>query len=160
MSVYLIQDVIGRVKIGYSDTVYARKAALQTAHSEPLRLIRVVDGGKITERWMHRRFSSQRLGGEWFTFSADMLTVSPPDEIPVRRKVVIRRDIRLTVRERFDANARLAVGLRLTAKQTLLTLSTSLTEEEAAEMLALMNNAVTDALPAPSNDDARSSEAA
>ncbi len=92
MSVYFIQDTSGFVKIGYARDVHARLKALQTAVAEHLNLVRVIDGGKKTESWLHRRFAHLRVRhrGEWFSFAPEMLTVIAPDEIPLPARQVVR----------------------------------------------------------------------
>jgi hypothetical protein len=80
-SVYIIGDG-HHVKIGYSTDVDARLRDLQTGNGRYLRLHRIVDGGQKVEKWFHRKFKPQRLHGEWFVFHPDMLTVTPPDEMP------------------------------------------------------------------------------
>lgn len=83
MSVYFIQDDgCEYVKIGYAVDPYARLATLQCGTPYSLRIIRIVDGGQKAERWFHRRFAKLRIRGEWFSFTKEMLTVQPPDEIP------------------------------------------------------------------------------
>lgn len=67
----------GPVKIGRAVDVKARLRCLQTGHFDVLSVIRVIDGGKAEERWLHRRFSSLRIRAEWFRFHPEMLTVSP-----------------------------------------------------------------------------------
>lgn len=139
--VYFAQDELTRVKIGYSRNVARRLSGLQVGQASPLRLIRTVDGGAATERWLHRRFSEHRLSGEWFRFVPEMLSITPPDEVPTRQRVTIRRDIRLTYRERVSSTLAMAADLGLTSKQTLLTLSTTLTEDEAAAVVARLLHA-------------------
>jgi uncharacterized protein YozE (UPF0346 family) len=68
--IYFIQAASsGAIKIGHSHSaknVEKRRASLQTAHPEPLRLLAVMDGDRKTEAELHRRFSHHHLGGEWF----------------------------------------------------------------------------------------------
>jgi hypothetical protein len=79
MAVYLIQAGSGGpVKIGAARNPAMRLQTLQTSHHETLRLVRVVEGNSVVERWFHKRFSSHRIRGEWFRFAPDMLTVTPP----------------------------------------------------------------------------------
>lgn len=102
--VYFIQDDNGMIKIGYSSDPISRILALQTAHSGRLSFLRVIDGGQKTEAWLHRRYASLRVGGEWFHYIKDMEYVVPPDEIPIRQ--TIKPELRLTLREQliqFDA---------------------------------------------------------
>lgn len=86
-SVYFIRSTgFGDVKIGTSADPRARLRDLQTGNAEELSLIRVIDGGEAEERWLHDRFREHRVRGEWFTFRAEMMTVSPPEGLePVRR---------------------------------------------------------------------------
>jgi hypothetical protein len=83
-AVYFIQKPDGTVKIGYTAFgARARLDALRGASGEDgLRLIRVIDGGRATERWLHRRFDEHRLVGEWFRYHPEMMKVCPPDEVP------------------------------------------------------------------------------
>jgi len=86
--VYIIQDSRGRVKIGYSKNVRGRLLSIGGAIGEEVALLRVIPGTKVTERWLHRKFSQYRIKGEWFHFTAGMLTIVTPDELPPRRKPV------------------------------------------------------------------------
>ncbi len=82
MSVYFVQaGEAGPVKIGWAINAQSRVAYLQTAHYEPLRVIRVWDGDRIHENWFHNRFRTQRMRGEWFRFSQEMLTAEPQTPI-------------------------------------------------------------------------------
>jgi hypothetical protein len=102
--VYFVEDRGGRVKIGYSSDPLSRIMALQTAHATRLSVIRLIDGGRPTEKWLHGRFAHLRVKGEWFDFNEDMMTVVPPDEVPVR--LVVKPSLRITLREnvrRLDA---------------------------------------------------------
>ena len=91
MPIYFVRSgVVGPVKIGWSaGDVIARVKALQTAHPQKLRLIRVLDGAKSDERAMHGKFSALRQNGEWFNFNEAMLDadIGLPDlPIPLMRK--------------------------------------------------------------------------
>ena len=80
MTVYFIRaGDVGPVKIGWAADVEERRGDLQTAHYEPLHLLRTIDGVPLVEFWLHERFAANRLRGEWFSFDADMLAVDPPD---------------------------------------------------------------------------------
>lgn len=63
---------------------------IQNGSAFRLKLVRVIDGWSAVEHWFHRKFSKQRLHGEWFTFCSAMLTVSPPGDILVRRRPYMR----------------------------------------------------------------------
>lgn len=90
MTVYFISNGRGQVKIGHTDDPAARLAQLQVASVQPLTIVRLADGGAAAERWLHRRFSLQRVRGEWFDFTADMLSVQVPDETPAHAAPVER----------------------------------------------------------------------
>lgn len=81
MPVYMIRaGESGPVKIGHSTDPQARLAALQTAHFERLRIIRLLVGGEAEEAALHLRFADQHLRGEWHSFSRLMLgDVGIPD---------------------------------------------------------------------------------
>lgn len=83
--VYFVSDGRGRVKIGYVKHAWnldERLRRLQTGASHRLSLLRAIDGTQRIESWLHRRFAKQRLDGEWFAFTNEMLTIIPPDEFP------------------------------------------------------------------------------
>lgn len=78
MSTYIVRaGAYGPVKIGRADDVPARIAALQTAHHEPLVLLRIVDTAFDCEDVFHSRFGKHRIRGEWFHFDDEMLTFIP-----------------------------------------------------------------------------------
>lgn len=73
MPVYLIrQGVAGPVKIGVAHDVVKRLRQLQTNQPIPLRIVRLLEGGRSEESLLHERFAAQRLNGEWFNYVADM----------------------------------------------------------------------------------------
>ena len=95
MPVYFIRaGETGPVKIGWTKDVEDRRKILQTSQPELLQVIRVVDGTRSLERWLHDRFAALRLVGEWFRFDADMLAITlsdlevPPAKRPRRRPLV------------------------------------------------------------------------
>lgn len=75
--IYFIQDSASHnIKIGFTSAEDAdgRRAALQTGNSAELVLLRTIPGGKrITEATLHRRFAKDRVAGEWFRPSPDLL---------------------------------------------------------------------------------------
>lgn len=83
MAVYFIQaGENGPVKIGRSRDVLGRVRTLQTAHPQPLSVLRVIDGDRTVERWLHDQFAPFHERGEWFRFVPDMLLLAPPAEQP------------------------------------------------------------------------------
>lgn len=86
MPVYLIQAAStpeGPVKIGWADEApLERLRALQTGFWEELKIIRLMDGPRALEGWLHQFFSEQRIRGEWFRFTEAMLYITQDDVIP------------------------------------------------------------------------------
>lgn len=72
--VYFIKQAgTGHIKIGTSNEPARRLKELQTASSEPLELLGVIDGGQDTEKALHRKFSSFKKSGEWYKSSPGLL---------------------------------------------------------------------------------------
>ena len=79
MTIYMIRaGGDGPVKIGWTTNVERRLADLQTAHYEPLSIIRTIAGGQLMERWLHKYFAASKIRSEWFNFDPAMLIVEPP----------------------------------------------------------------------------------
>lgn len=65
MSIYFIRETpSGLVKIGYAKNVEKRRKSLQTGIPGEITTIRVIDGDRDGEAWMHRHFSTLRVRGE------------------------------------------------------------------------------------------------
>jgi hypothetical protein len=62
-----------RIKIGWSRQVATRLAQLQTGNAAPIELLGVVPGGRSAERELHSRFAADRVSGEWFEASPELL---------------------------------------------------------------------------------------
>ncbi len=75
--VYFIANGHGSVKIGCTAKLETRVAALAHGSDTPLTLVRSVEGGRLVEAWLHKRFAEHRLHGEWFVLVPEMLTVEP-----------------------------------------------------------------------------------
>lgn len=72
--VYFVQQGnSGAIKIGCSKNPNQRLEHLQTAHSEPLRLLTCAPGTQQQERALHDRFAHLRVSGEWFRPGDDLL---------------------------------------------------------------------------------------
>ena len=72
--VYFIQcGKTGPIKIGYANDVKARLATLQTASPFDLRLLATIKGRPSLERQLHNRFAGDRLRGEWFLPTSELL---------------------------------------------------------------------------------------
>lgn len=76
MSVYFVRRASdGLVKIGASEGISRRMAALRSAERCHLTLMRAIRGGFSAEREIHGIFAAQRVSGEWFKFHPEMLNV-------------------------------------------------------------------------------------
>lgn len=74
MSIYFVQaGENGPIKIGRADDVYARLDNLQTGNAEELRLLVHVDGDRALEGTLHTHFDKDRIRGEWFRPSPELL---------------------------------------------------------------------------------------
>jgi hypothetical protein len=72
--VYFIQQGEGgAIKIGYSATPEKRLLSLKTASPFPLRLLKIIEGGKTLERELHQRFAALHIDGEWFNPNSELL---------------------------------------------------------------------------------------
>lgn len=79
MAVYFIRaGENGPVKIGTAVNPQRRLRYFQTAHYEPLSIIREIPGGRVEEAWLHRFFQDVRVRNEWFRFCAEMFEIVPP----------------------------------------------------------------------------------
>lgn len=87
-SVYFVQQgANGPIKIGVSRDVQARLTQLQTSSAHPLQLLVSVAGGSALEADLHKQFEADRLHGEWFEPSAQLL-----DFIKTVTAILPRRD--------------------------------------------------------------------
>lgn len=69
--VYLMQhDVDAHTKIGFSKQPTTREATLRSADFN-LRIVALFKGTMEDERWLHKRFSSKRIRGEWFNLNEE-----------------------------------------------------------------------------------------
>lgn len=57
----------GPIKIGYTEDLKGRLAALNTSSAEPVEFVGVIPGKRSTERGFHDIFADGRLNGEWFS---------------------------------------------------------------------------------------------
>jgi len=135
---YFVLNSKGAVKIGFSTNLDARLAALETSAGERLSVLRTIPGGRPTERWLHKRYASLRQMGEWFTFCPTMMEIVPPDEMPDRKTEIIRRDVRLTCKERVKASVERAADIGVSGTALLTLLAQSLNDEEADALVDLI----------------------
>lgn len=74
---YVIQidNADGFIKIGVAANPGARLAELQVAVPYQCRLLKVADGGRKLEKDLHIAFRSDRIRGEWFRPTPDLMKV-------------------------------------------------------------------------------------
>ncbi len=73
-SVYFVQAIAGGpIKIGMARDVVSRLNHLQVASPVKLALLGTIPGGRAVERRLHEKFSANRLHGEWFTPTRELL---------------------------------------------------------------------------------------
>jgi hypothetical protein len=74
--VYFVRArTLNLIKIGFSANPPKRLAALKTACPDDLELLNIIPGGQNLEQSIHRRFSAQRVRGEWFTPTVEMMAL-------------------------------------------------------------------------------------
>ena len=96
--IYFIQavnDSEGPVKIGYTDKApYKRLASLQTGNPYLLQIIAIANGDRDTETYLHRRFSADRMVGEWFKWTlalSETMQKNPYTKPPRKPRESLRR---------------------------------------------------------------------
>jgi len=73
--IYFIKNVVsGNFKIGFSDTPRKRLKELQTGSADRLVLIKAIEGDKNREGELHEQFAHDRLDGEWFSPSEEIMS--------------------------------------------------------------------------------------
>lgn len=76
MLYFILNPKRDAVKIGYSETPLKRMSDLQTASPDKLFLLGVCPGGASEEGTLHLRLDHIRLHGEWFRYTAELLSVA------------------------------------------------------------------------------------
>lgn len=64
-----------RIKIGIASDVKTRLGTMLVNSPYPLKLLKLVPGSASLEKELHRRFADDRLTGEWFKRSDELLTL-------------------------------------------------------------------------------------
>jgi hypothetical protein len=70
---FIAEGARGAIKIGVTDDPAKRLAALQIGNSRPLRCLGLIDGDAYVESQWHRRFAGQRISGEWFKRTPELV---------------------------------------------------------------------------------------
>mgnify|MGYP001472992012 CR=1 FL=1 len=65
----------GPVKIGFTSRPTQRFSALSGSNPSGLILLRMDEGNRANEKWLHEYFSHKHIRGEWFVYDQEMLTV-------------------------------------------------------------------------------------
>jgi hypothetical protein len=63
---FIYAPAAGLIKIGHSIRPRTRFSDLVTMSPVPLKLLATIDGGRASERMLHKRFAYLRRHGEWF----------------------------------------------------------------------------------------------
>ena len=92
--VYLIDDGINTVKIGYTNDPIARRQQLQNSNYRKLTIAAVIKGSREDEGRLHEEFAEYRLQGEWFQrvpeifarFNVKMKPAMLPRDRPCRKR--------------------------------------------------------------------------
>jgi predicted nucleic acid-binding Zn ribbon protein len=72
--VYFVRgESTGHIKIGYSTGCSSRLAQLQASAPERLVMVCTIHGDRRLEKQLHERFAKDRIHGEWFAPSAELL---------------------------------------------------------------------------------------
>lgn len=81
MIYFILNSNTNTVKIGHTkQDVNKRLTNLQSANSEPLVLLKTIDGDVNFEKELHLRFKKYKKIGEWFIFSDELKTYIDYDE--------------------------------------------------------------------------------
>lgn len=72
---FIFAPRLGLIKIGLAGDVDARLRNLQIATGDSLYLLGSLAGESAVEKTLHRRFKADRIRGEWFLPSADLLAI-------------------------------------------------------------------------------------
>lgn len=77
--VYFVEAVgADRIKIGSTTNIEHRLSTLKVGSPFPLRLLAIRRDDGTLEAQLHRQFASNRLHGEWFRMTEDLLKLAVP----------------------------------------------------------------------------------
>lgn len=71
--IYFISAKNGPVKIGFSTNPEQRLRTISKHHAETMMLLAVTPGTMETEFELHQRWAKQRIRGEWFARTAELM---------------------------------------------------------------------------------------
>jgi hypothetical protein len=77
---FVLNPMLGLIKIGISDNVDRRVCGLESGCGVPLILLRIMRNGSLHETNLHFAFAASRLYGEWFAPTDDLLGLAYGDE--------------------------------------------------------------------------------
>lgn len=90
MPVYFAQaGENGPIKIGFATNVVRRMWELQVNSPDRIQALGTIEGDQTAERALHRRFSEDRISGEWFRPSSALLSLvetASPVELPAKAR--------------------------------------------------------------------------
>jgi transcriptional regulator with XRE-family HTH domain len=78
------------VKIGFTTNLTTRLLTLINESPRVLTILRVINGDRSVERWLHDYYAERRIRGEWFHFDESMLTVTPGSVLPGAKELTYR----------------------------------------------------------------------
>lgn len=112
MAVYFVRDGgLGYVKIGWAKSVASRVRSLQTSHANRLVILREIDDvDRTLESRLHHRFREQRVRGEWFEFSPEMLTINAGELPLIGASLEVARNLQAKKAVNFSSAIRLSNG--------------------------------------------------
>ena len=70
---FIAEGARGAIKIGLTDDPARRLATLQIGNSRPLRCLGLIYSPQHTEGAWHHRFAAQRISGEWFKRTPELV---------------------------------------------------------------------------------------
>lgn len=74
-TIYFIGGNVGPIKIGFTTNIETRLRRLQMNSPRRLRVLAARNGSRRDELELHRRYGEQRLHGEWFKRSPELVAV-------------------------------------------------------------------------------------
>lgn len=83
--VYFLQELEApyRIKIGYSENPSARIAALAATLPQKVQILKIMEGDRLDESWLHDRWREYRVEGkrEWYYPAPELLDEINTDNV-------------------------------------------------------------------------------